>query len=157
MTQTNLSDGICSCAYLSKIENNQVKPKPKTMVKLAKQLDLPIGDWLNYYLGETTGLSFSEYLYLARVLMKRNLFEEAVECIELAEHVFRSMQNDAPYTFRCQFLETTALLDLHQEAYTSTLQKYQKLLAMRKRRPSCRYELAHAYFLLGNTFVHLGD
>lgn len=42
MTQAQLSDGICSQAFISKLERNEISPSAEIMVKLSDRLETPL-------------------------------------------------------------------------------------------------------------------
>ncbi len=155
MTQDQLASGVCSRSYLSRIEHNGITPSPNIMIKLGEKLGLCMTDWVEYYLQDSIGANYKDLFLLARALARNGLFDHVNKFIAKAEESAAAGSND--HSYQGEKLAVQGHILSMRGKRSEALKVYQDLLTLRKRRPSRRFELAHAYFTAGNAAIYAGD
>jgi HTH-type transcriptional regulator, quorum sensing regulator NprR len=123
LTQNDLSKGICSISYLSKIENNSIQSNPEVIQLLCERLEINYED-NNTIINELKSNLFELY----NAIKERNL--------ESASELFESV------TKRINLVDDPSIISLHnlmsarywmfQREFTKALSFLDKLTAIRK-------------------------
>nr|WP_255639860.1 helix-turn-helix domain-containing protein [Pseudalkalibacillus hwajinpoensis] len=98
LSQSDLSEGICTQALISQIENNDVSPSAELLYQLASRLGVDINYF--FHMKETPRLDYvNEVIRQVRKHIKRREYREVAEILEAEEAnpLFRTVKNKQFY------------------------------------------------------------
>ncbi len=98
LSQTDLSNGICTQALISQIENNDVSPSAELLYQLASRLGVDINYF--FHMKETPRLDYvNEVIRQVRRHIKRREYHEVAEILEAEESnpLFKTVKNQQFY------------------------------------------------------------
>ncbi len=128
LSQADLSEGICTQALISQIENNDVSPSAELLYQLASRLGVDINYF--FHMKETPRLDYvNEVIRQVRRHIKRREYSEVADILEAEESnpLFRTIKNQQFYlwhkaicTYYLEHNASTALLLLHEALHLTT-------------------------------------
>ncbi len=156
LSQAELSEGICSRSHLSQIENGKRVPGPIVMARLTERLDLPLLNFVDEYM-QKAAVSTGDYIRLARELTMREHFQLAKEILDIPKRFLQQQKKDpdSNYKFKRDYKDALAYWYNRQGEYNNALHHYHDYLRLCQRRPSNRYHLARAHFVVGNNTIYV--